>query len=130
MKEYLNKYAYFDNKPLLKSFIGSMVGGIAISVMMNPFDFVLTRLYNQRKLIILISWETIISFSVTATDDKGNGKIYSSYVDCVTKIYKTEGLSAFYKGIGPMYLRLGPHSVLCLVFWDEFQKLYDNYSNK
>lgn len=49
MKEYLSGYEYFDNKALLKSFIGSMAGGVAISVMMNPFDLVMTRLYNQRK---------------------------------------------------------------------------------
>lgn len=66
-------------------------------------------------------------FFITATDEKGKGKMYTGYVDCVAKIYKMEGLPAFYKGIGPMYLRLGPHSVLCLVFWDEFKKLYENY---
>lgn len=49
-KEYLHQYDYFDNKPRLKTFVGSMVGGVAISVMMNPFDLILTRLYNQRKL--------------------------------------------------------------------------------
>lgn len=51
-------------------------------------------------------------------------------MDCVTKIYNAEGLSAFYKGIGPMYLRLGPHSVLCLVFWDEFKQLYNNFQQR
>lgn len=55
MKEYLNGYKYFDDKALLKSFIGSMAGGVAISVMMNPFDLVLTRLYNQRKLVFSLT---------------------------------------------------------------------------
>lgn len=54
MKEYLCQYDYFENKPRLKTFVGSMVGGIAISVMMNPFDFILTRLYNQRKFMFLV----------------------------------------------------------------------------
>lgn len=49
MKEYLNRYKYFDDKSLLKSFIGSMAGGVVITIMMNPFDLVMTRLYNQRK---------------------------------------------------------------------------------
>lgn len=39
----------------------------------------------------------------------------------MVKIYKSEGFMAFYKGLGPMYLRLGPHSVLCLVFFDQLR---------
>ncbi|KAJ8966954.1 hypothetical protein NQ314_003176 [Rhamnusium bicolor] len=108
-KQHLYTFGYFKDKPLLTSFLGSMVGGVAISVMMTPFDLIMTRLYNQ------------------PTDANGKGKLYQSYMDCVVKIYKTEGLPAFYKGVGPMYLRLGPHTVLCLVFWDELQALYSRW---
>lgn len=48
-------------------------------------------------------------------------------MDCVTKIYKSEGATAFYKGIGPMYVRLAPHTVLCLVFWDHLSATYTKY---
>ncbi|XP_972193.1 solute carrier family 25 member 35 isoform X2 [Tribolium castaneum] len=108
-KEFLNQYDYFSDKPLLTSFCGSMVGGVAISVMMTPFDLIMTRLYNQ------------------PVDPQGKGLLYANYFDCVIKIFKTEGVSAFYKGVGPMYLRLGPHTVLCLVFWDELKRLYDKF---
>lgn len=47
VKEYLDNYAYVRERPLLKSFLASMVGGVAISVCVTPFDLVLTRLYNQ-----------------------------------------------------------------------------------
>ncbi|KAJ3642399.1 hypothetical protein Zmor_025191 [Zophobas morio] len=106
-KEFLNQYEFFSGKPLLTSLCGSMVGGVAISVMMTPFDLIMTRLYNQ------------------PVDANGKGILYGNYLDCVVKIFKSEGLSAFYKGVGPMYLRLGPHTVLCLVFWDELKLLYD-----
>ncbi|RZC33592.1 Iso dh and/or Mito carr domain containing protein [Asbolus verrucosus] len=46
-KEFMKKYDILSNSPLLASFTASMVGGIAISVMMTPFDLVSTRLYNQ-----------------------------------------------------------------------------------
>lgn len=36
---------------------------------------------------------------------------------------KTEGILGFFKGFGPCYLRIGPHSLLTLVFWDIFKKL-------
>uniref|UniRef100_A0A6P7FHN0 Solute carrier family 25 member 35-like n=1 Tax=Diabrotica virgifera virgifera TaxID=50390 RepID=A0A6P7FHN0_DIAVI len=108
-KQYLLRYDYFKDKKLLTAFMSSMVGGVAISFAMTPFDLIMTRLYNQ------------------PTDAKGKGMMYNSYLDCVRKIYKTEGVSAFYKGVGPMYLRLGPHTVLCLVFWDELNHLYAKF---
>lgn len=64
-------------------------------------------------------------FLFLAVEKNGKGKHYNNYVDCVTKIYKTEGISAFYKGVGAIYFRLGPHTVLCLVFWDVFKDLFD-----
>ncbi|KAL3269672.1 hypothetical protein HHI36_008733 [Cryptolaemus montrouzieri] len=106
-KSFLSRYEYLQDKKLLMSFISSFIGGTAISVMVTPFDLILTRLYNQ------------------PIDNLGHGKLYSSYIDCVLKIYRTEGLSAFYKGVGPMYFRLGPHSVLSLMFWDKFMDWYD-----
>lgn len=63
-----------------------------------------------------------------AVDEMGKGKLYTNYIDCVQKVYKTEGLLGFYKGLGPNYVRLGPHTMLCLVFWDELSALYKKYT--
>ncbi|KAF5278783.1 hypothetical protein FQR65_LT15511 [Abscondita terminalis] len=105
-KELLNKYSIFPTSPYIKSFIASMVGGIAISTMITPFDLVLTRLYNQ------------------GIDGQGRGLLYKNYVDCVLKVYRIEGLTGFLKGLGPNYFRLGPHTVLCLMFWDLYKDIY------
>ena len=43
--------------------------------------------------------------------------MYRSYIDCVLKIKKAEGISAFYKGLFAQYLRIGPHSFLSLLLW-------------
>ncbi|KAL1490264.1 hypothetical protein ABEB36_012988 [Hypothenemus hampei] len=107
-KQLLDRYNVTSNA-LLKSFLGSMVGGIAVSVVMTPFDLIMTRLYNQ------------------PSDANGKGLMYRSYFDCVKKIYQSEGLLAFYKGLGPMYLRLGPHTVLCLVFFDQLRSVAYKY---
>lgn len=111
-KEYLKQYEYYRAHPILTSFISSMIGGVAISVLAAPFDLVMMRLYNQ------------------GVDSKGKGLFYTSYMDCVCKIYKSEGIVAFYKGVGPMYMRLGPHSVLCLMFWDLYKHLYQSLCEK
>ncbi|KAK4876384.1 hypothetical protein RN001_012806 [Aquatica leii] len=111
-KEWLIKYAIFQNSPLLTTFSASMIGGIVMSICMTPFDLVSTRMYNQ------------------GTDASGKGLLYNSYLDCVKKIWKSEGFLGFYKGIGPSYFRLGPHTVLCLVFWDELKELHKKITSK
>lgn len=128
-KQWLEHYEVTNN-PLLKSFVGSMVGGAAISFMMTPFDLIMTRLYNQRKSIpsILNISDSIFVFNwLPAVEASGKGVLYSGYLDCVSKIFKSEGLTAFFKGIGPMYLRLGPHTVLCLMFFDHLRSVAYKY---
>lgn len=66
-------------------------------------------------------------FFVSATDAKGKGLTYSSYTDCILKSYKKEGAGAFVKGFGSMFIKIGPHTILCLVFWDGLKHLHENY---
>lgn len=66
---------------------------------------------------------------LAGVDASGKGLLYSGYFDCVVKIYRTERLRGFFKGLGPNYLRLGPHTVLCLVFWDVFKDAYVKYTS-
>uniref|UniRef100_A0A8B9TPJ2 Solute carrier family 25 member 34 n=1 Tax=Anas platyrhynchos TaxID=8839 RepID=A0A8B9TPJ2_ANAPL len=51
------------------------------------------------------------------------GKLYRGFWDCFVQISSKEGLLGLYKGIGAVYLRLGPHTVLSLFFWDELRKM-------
>lgn len=112
-KEYLaSKYKLFEDKPLLNTFVASMLGGIVIAITMTPFDVVMTRLYNQ------------------GVDAEGKGLLYRGVIDCFVKMWKKEGLHGFYKGFVPSYARLGPHTVLCFVFWDALKKLEADYLKK
>ncbi len=83
-------------------FLSSLVSGIVVTTAMNPFDVVATRLYNQR---------------VT----KGHGDMYAGVVDCFAKSLREEGLRAFMKGWSAHYLRLGPHTTLVFVFWENMR---------
>lgn len=129
-KEWLKNYERLKDRLLLTSFLASMIGGLSISVMVTPFDLILTRLYNQRKCAFfsLITHDYQRECCILAINADGKGIHYKGYLDCISKIYKTEGVSAFYKGVGPIYFRLGPHTVLCLIFWDIFKDLYIKYS--
>ncbi|XP_038215239.1 solute carrier family 25 member 35-like [Zerene cesonia] len=93
--------------PLLLSFMGANLGGIVMTLCLNPFDVMATRLSNQ------------------PVDSQNRGKLYRGMADCFIKMLKSEGASAFYKGVGANYLRLGPHTVLLLVCWDQLKTLED-----
>ena len=76
-----------------------------MTIIMHPPDVISTRLYNQ------------------GTNASGQGLIYSGVIDCFIKTVKSEGFKGLYKGFLPHYLRLGTHSVLVLVFFDELKAL-------
>lgn len=110
-KESLSKFESFKSNPLLTTFLASNAAGIVLSLTMTPFDMVLTKMYKQ---------------AVTAKSAKD--RIYEGLLDCVKKTYKANGFKPFYQGFGPLYLKLGPHTVLCLVFWEEFKGIYDSHN--
>lgn len=83
----------------------SMVSSLAVVSCMTPFDVVSTRLYNQ------------------GTTASGKGLLYNGFLDCFIKISKQEGLTGFFKGVGPHYFRIGPHTILSLLFWDQLKKI-------
>lgn len=85
------------------SFVSGATAGTAMAIAMNPADVISTRLYNQ------------------GVNASGKGIYYSGVIDCFIKILKTEGLYGFYKGFWPHYIRIGPHSALVLLFFDELK---------
>lgn len=54
----------------------------------------------------------------------GKGTVYKGIFDCALKILQTEGLRGFYKGFSASFLRLGPHTVLSIFFWQLLRKEY------
>lgn len=46
------------------------------------------------------------------------GRLYHGFSDCMLKVCQAEGVLGLYKGMGPVFLRLAPHTVLSMLFWD------------
>ena len=80
---------------------------------MTPFDVVSTRIYNQ-----------------PVNPVTGVGQTYSGIIDCALKIWKTEGIPGYYKGWSASFLRIGPHTVLSLCFWQEIRKYYFKFQSQ
>lgn len=84
-----------------------MLGSCLVVLSMTPFDVISTRLYNQ------------------PVDPKtGKGLVYTGIFDCLVKMFRTEGFLGYYKGLSASFLRLGPHTVLSMLFWQLLRREY------
>ncbi|KAK0135847.1 Solute carrier family 25 member 34 [Merluccius polli] len=99
-KEWVSHAQWFSPNSWLIALISAMISGVAVTITMTPFDVVSTRLYNQ------------------PVDKLRRGRLYSGFSDCFLKVCRAEGPLGLYKGMGPVFLRLGPHTVLSMLFWD------------
>lgn len=111
-KTYIASTNIFPEGSWLVPACGSMISSVAVVLCMTPFDVVSTRLYNQ------------------GTHSTGKGLYYDGFLDCFLKIFKKEGCLGFYKGVGPHYFRIGPHTVLSLLFWDQLREAYESCFGK
>ncbi|GBP68757.1 Solute carrier family 25 member 35 [Eumeta japonica] len=107
-KDFLRERGWFLNSPLALSFMGANLGGLVMTLCLNPFDVVATRLSNQ------------------PVDVKNKGILYKGMIDCFVKILQKEGVTGLYKGVEANYLRLGPHTVLLLMCWDQL-KIFEEF---
>ncbi|KAF0698062.1 Aste57867_11310 [Aphanomyces stellatus] len=82
----------------------SLVTGLAVTTAMNPFDVVSTRLYSQKVV-------------------DGKGVLYSGVLDCFKKTFGVEGVRGLFKGWAAHYMRLGPHTILTFVFWEQAKNI-------
>jgi solute carrier family 25 protein 34/35 len=77
--------------------VPSATSSLFTIIAMNPFDVVMTRMYNQ------------------------SGLRYSSVFDCFRQIVQCEGIKGLYKGFIPNYIRVGPHTILTLIFYENLK---------
>ncbi|KAM9440355.1 solute carrier family 25 member 35 [Clarias gariepinus] len=105
-KEILTDQQIFSAHSWMVPLCSGMVSSVVVVLFMTPLDVVSTRLYNQ------------------PVDFRGKGELYRGFMDCFSKTLKKEGVAGLYKGLGASYFRLGPHTILSLLFWDKLRALY------
>ncbi|XP_008407984.1 solute carrier family 25 member 34 [Poecilia reticulata] len=99
-KDWVSHSQWFRANAWLTALIAASISGVAVAITMTPFDVISTRLYNQ------------------PVDEFRKGRLYLGFTDCLLKVCQAEGLLGLYKGMGPVFLRLAPHTVLSMLFWD------------
>ncbi|KAM8914544.1 solute carrier family 25 member 34 isoform 2-T3 [Spinachia spinachia] len=111
-KGWVSHTQWFSPNSWLIALIAATISGVAVAISMTPFDVISTRLYNQ------------------PVDEFRRGRLYQGFSDCMLKVCRSEGVLGFYKGMGPVFLRLAPHTMLSMLFWDLMrqQSVKDNHS--
>lgn len=97
-KNFLLKHDLVADHTIGLHFISSSMAGLGVAIVMNPWDVILTRMYNQR------------------------GNLYTGPIDCFRKTILIEGFGALYKGFWAQLFRIGPHSILTLMFMEQCMK--------
>ncbi|KAG7477595.1 hypothetical protein MATL_G00071260 [Megalops atlanticus] len=99
-KDWVSRLQWFSPNSWLVALTAAMISGVAVTITMTPFDVISTRLYNQ------------------PVDELHRGRLYRGFLDCLLKVCRTEGPLGLYKGMGPVFFRLAPHTMLSMLFWD------------
>uniref|UniRef100_A0A7I4C4L1 Uncharacterized protein n=1 Tax=Physcomitrium patens TaxID=3218 RepID=A0A7I4C4L1_PHYPA len=85
--------------------VSSMTAGLVTAVVMSPIDLIKTRIMQQA---IQVGGKA--------------GVLYSSTLDCFWKTLRSEGPLGLYKGFIPVWMRIGPHTIITFFFYEQFRK--------
>lgn len=85
---------------IVTHFTASMLAGFIAAVVTSPVDVIKTRIMNQR-----------------------GHQLYTSTLDCALKTLRTEGPLGLYKGFVPNWLRIGPHTVVTFIVFEQLRRL-------
>ncbi|MBN3300751.1 S2534 protein, partial [Amia calva] len=118
-KDWVTCHQWFIPDSWLVALTAAMISSVAVAIAMTPFDVISTRLYNQPvdELGRLLSDSHLFSLCPSSFP-LSQGRIYRGFLDCFARVCRAEGPLGLYKGLGPAFLRLGPHTVLSMLFWD------------
>mmetsp|Transcript_110808 Transcript_110808/g.220395 ORF Transcript_110808/g.220395 Transcript_110808/m.220395 type:complete len:306 (+) Transcript_110808:33-950(+) len=86
-------------------FTCSMVAGFVAAVVTSPADLIKSRIMIQ------------------PVDPTGRGTLYNGVVDCCIQVVRAEGPLALYKGFNGQWLRIGPHTTVSLVVFEQLRRL-------
>ena len=102
------KHTLLNNQYMHEGFrlhlVSSMVAGLVCATVTSPVDVIKTRMMNQRVV-------------------GSNAELYKSTLDCLFKTVRTESPFALYKGFIPNWMRIGPHTVITFLIFEQLRML-------
>jgi solute carrier family 25 protein 33/36 len=107
-KTFLVNYMGFDKNSTIVHLISSAIAGATVVTVVQPMWLLKTRMQLQTSL--------------------HSETLYSGVWDAILKIRRTEGLKAFYKGMGASYLGIS-ESVLQFVLYERIKQIVQKYNS-
>jgi hypothetical protein len=68
------------------------------------------------------------NFSNVCTNSHVCARRYTGIADCAARMIKAEGILSLWKGAGPAWIKLAPHTVISFVVLDTVTKFYTGKS--
>ena len=102
----LRNELFVEGRPVQMS--SALIAGFVTAFATNPIDVIKTRIMNE---------------TIGSKNKSKQSLVYSSTLPCLKKIYKSEGILGFYKGFIPNWLRLGPHTMITFLIFEQLRKL-------
>jgi len=105
IKQMILKSKLISHDGLALHFTASIGAGFVCAVATSPVDVIKTRLMSQ------------------PVDASGKGKLYDNSFHCLVQIVKTEGVQGLFKGLLPNWFRLGPHTIVCFIVFEQLRRI-------
>lgn len=91
----------------VRSHVGaSLITGIAVTLFVTPIDVIKVRMM------------------AAVRDPHTNARAFTGMLDCARKLIRADGFVALYRGVVPIYARLGPGSMIMFVSLENVTPLY------
>jgi len=81
------------------------LSGFNAALVTSPMDVIKTRIMNQK------------------LGPNGENLVYKGTIDCLVKTVQSEGFLGLYKGFFPNWMRIGPHTIVTFLVYEELRKL-------
>lgn len=108
-KHFLLDNQWMKRDDIYVHIIAGMTAGFTMAVVTSPVDVIKTRVMNQK----LILRDNVMQMP------------YKGSLDCLYKTVRREGPQALYKGFVPNAMRLGPHTLLGMIVYEQLLKLFN-----
>ncbi|XP_063721705.1 mitochondrial substrate carrier family protein ucpB-like isoform X2 [Symsagittifera roscoffensis] len=101
VKHTLLNWGWFRGEGLDLHITASMMAGLASAATTSPVDVVKTRYMRQIQ----------------------HSGVYTSSLDCVMKSFSAEGVLGLYKGFIPNWMRIGPHTIVTFLIFEQLRSI-------
>jgi len=104
-KHFLLNSGILKQDGVITHFWSSVGAGFIAAVVTSPFDVAKTRIMNQ------------------PFGSDGKGLVYKGTIDCFVKTIEKEGFFGLYKGFIPNWMRIGPHTIVTFIVYEQLRRL-------